>query len=175
MVFDFATVYSLSGGGNREQAKIHKVKEKDTWCKVIHRTSRFPECCQRVCFPGYNTVRLLHGWCHVKLLLSRHTLCVHHTTMDQFTVSFYLKPHETVAVSAHTLCTPWTSLQCHFIGSHMKLLLSWHTLCVHHTTMDQFTVSLYLKPHETAAVSAHIVCIPYNHAPVYSVNLFEAT
>ena len=41
--------------------------------------------------------------------------------------------------------------------------------------MDQFTMSVYLKPRETAAVLAHIVCIPYNHTPVYSVTLFEAT
>ena len=164
-------------GGDREQAKIHKRKEKDTWCKVIHRTSSFPECCQRVCFPGYNTIWLLHGWCHMKLLLSQHTFCVHHTTMDQFMVSFYLKPHETAAVSAHIVCTPynhgpvysitlfeatrnccclsthsvytiepWTSLQCRFIWSHTKQL-SEYTLCVYPTTMLQFTVSLYLKPH----------------------------
>ena len=30
---------------------------------------------------------LLHGWCHVKLLLSRRRLCVHHSTIHQFTVS----------------------------------------------------------------------------------------
>ena len=29
----------------------------------------------------------------------------------------------------------------------MKLLLSWHTFCVHHTTMHQFTVSLHFKPY----------------------------
>ena len=34
---------------------------------------------------------LLHGWCHMNLLPSRHTFCVHHTSMDQFTVSLYAK------------------------------------------------------------------------------------
>ena len=29
----------------------------------------------------------------------------------------------------------------------MKLVLSQHKFCVFHTTMHQFTVSLYLKPH----------------------------
>ena len=29
-------------------------------------------------------------------------------------------------------------------------------------------------PRETAAVSAHVLCTPYNHAPVYSVTSFEA-
>ena len=41
----------------------------------------------------YSTVWLLHGWCQVKLLPSQHTFCVHHTTMHQFTVSLYSKPH----------------------------------------------------------------------------------
>jgi len=31
---------------------------------------------------------LLHSWCNVKLLPSRHTICVHNTTMHQFTVNF---------------------------------------------------------------------------------------
>ena len=33
----------------------------------------------------------------------------------------------------------------------------------------------WLVPRETAAISAHVLCTPYNHAPVYSVTLFEAT
>ena len=32
-----------------------------------------------------------------------------------------------------------------------------------------------LVPRETAAISAHVLCTPYNHAPVYSVTLFEPT
>ena len=32
-----------------------------------------------------------------------------------------------------------------------------------------------LVPHETAAVSAHVLCTPYNHAPVYSITSCEAT
>ena len=32
-----------------------------------------------------------------------------------------------------------------------------------------------LVPCETAAVSAHVLCIPYNHAPVFSVTSFEVT
>ena len=42
---------------------------------------------------GYGAIWLLHGWCHVKLLPSRRTYCVHHTTMHQFTLSFCSKPH----------------------------------------------------------------------------------
>ena len=30
-------------------------------------------------------------------------------------------------------------------------------------------------PHQTAAIFAHILCAPYNYAPVYSVTLFKAT
>ena len=32
----------------------------------------------------------------------------------------------------------------------------------------------WLVPRETAAVSAKVVCTPYNHAPVYSVVSFKA-
>ena len=39
----------------------------------------------------------LHGWCHVKLLLSRRSFCVHHITMHQITVSFHSKPNMWVA------------------------------------------------------------------------------
>ena len=38
-----------------------------------------------------------------------------------------------------------------------------------------YMVVTLLVPHETAAVSAHVLCTPYNHAPVYSVTLFEPT
>ena len=35
----------------------------------------------------YSGIWLLHSSCHVKLLPSRRTFCVHHTTMHQFTAS----------------------------------------------------------------------------------------
>ena len=34
-------------------------------------------------------------------------------------------------------------------------------------------VVTWLVPHKTAAISAHILCTLYNHAPVYSINLFK--
>ena len=43
--------------------------------------------------PKWCTVWSLHGWCHVKLLLSRRTFCLHHTE-------------------------PCTSLQCHCSTTH---------------------------------------------------------
>ena len=36
---------------------------------------------------------VLHSWCYIKLLPSRCTFCLHHTTMHQFTVSLHSKPH----------------------------------------------------------------------------------
>ena len=36
-----------------------------------------------------SAVWLLHGWCHMKLLLSQCTFCVHHTTMYQFSVALF--------------------------------------------------------------------------------------
>ena len=39
-------------------------------------------------------IKLVHGcMAYVKLLPSRHTFCVHHTTMHQFTVSLRSEPH----------------------------------------------------------------------------------
>ena len=42
---------------------------------------------------GCSVVYLLYGWCHEKLLPSRRKSSVHHTTMQQFTVSLYWKLH----------------------------------------------------------------------------------
>ena len=42
---------------------------------------------------GYSVIWLLQGWCHVKLLSSRCTFSVHHTTMHQFSVSLHARPH----------------------------------------------------------------------------------
>ena len=38
-----------------------------------------------------SAIWLLHCWCHMKLLPSRRKLCVHHTTVHQFTVSPHSK------------------------------------------------------------------------------------
>ena len=61
----------------------------------------------------YNAVWLLHGWCHVKLLPSRRTFCVHHTTVHQFTLSYHWNHIRRVRVclavtcclGAHSVCT----------------------------------------------------------------------
>ena len=42
---------------------------------------------------GYSAVQLLTCWCHLKVLPSRRTFCVHHTTIRQFTVSLYSTPY----------------------------------------------------------------------------------
>ena len=36
-------------------------------------------------------------------------------------------------------------------------------------------VAAWLVPRETAAVSGHVLCTPYNEAPVYGVVSFKAT
>ena len=41
---------------------------------------------------SYSVIWLLHGWCHVKLLLSRCTFCMHHTNMHRFSVSLHAWP-----------------------------------------------------------------------------------
>ena len=42
------------------------------------------------------------------------------------------------------------------------------------TQLQHYLVVMWLVLHETAAISAHILCTPYNHVPVYSVTLFKA-
>ena len=135
---------------------------------------------------GYSAVYLLHGWCHVKLPLSRYTLRVNHTTMHQFTVSL-----------CSTTIQPCTSLQCHFVRQpynhapvYSVTLFDNHTamhqftvsLCS--TTMHQFTVSLcsttiqpctslqcHFVRQPCISLQCHFVRQPYNHAPVYSITL----
>ena len=73
-----------------------------------------------------------------------HTLVVHDSawvTVALHTVFFYFPPkwcaHSTVWL-LHGWC-------------RVKLLMSWCTFCVHHTTMHQFTASLCSKPHMSGA------------------------
>ena len=40
--------------------------------------------------------------------------------------------------------------------------------------LQRCLVVTWLVPRETDAVSAQVLSTPYNHAPVYSVSLFEA-
>ena len=55
---------------------------------------------------SYSTIWMLLNWCHLKLLSSWRTFCVHHTAMHQFTVSFYLKTHTWgVCVFSFATCT----------------------------------------------------------------------
>ena len=41
--------------------------------------------------------------------------------------------------------------------------------------LQPYLVVTGLVPHEAAAVSAHVLCTPYDQAPVYSVTSFQAT
>ena len=43
--------------------------------------------------PSDSTISLLHGWGHVKLLLSQCQFCVHHTIKHQFTMSLNSRIH----------------------------------------------------------------------------------
>ena len=38
--------------------------------------------------------------------------------------------------------------------------------------LQRYVVVIWLVPRATAAVSAHVLCTPYNHAPVYSVTSY---
>ena len=51
------------------------------------------QCILNIHLPGYSTVWLLYGWCHLKLLLSWCKFCVRHRTMHQFLMSPYSEPH----------------------------------------------------------------------------------
>ena len=58
----------------------------------------------------------------------------------------------------HKWCTDSTVWLLHR-WCHVKLLPSWHKVCVLHSTMHQFTVSLHSKPHRVhvcLAVTCHL-------------------
>ena len=88
----------------------------------------------------------------------------------------WLVPHETAAVSAQVLCTPYNHAPCHFMQSHIRKI---HTCLavtchLHFWQNDRdflwsgvLTAPAWLVPHETAAVSAQVLCTPYNHAPCH--------
>ena len=61
------------------------------------------------------------------------------------------------------LCDPdWVTVALY---SFLEYPFKWLQCCL---------VVTWLVPCETAAISAHVLCTPYNHAPVYSVTLSEA-
>ena len=78
----------------------------------------FMQCILNIYPSGCSTVWLLHGWFHVKLLLSRHKFCVHHTTMHQITVSLF----EATPVGCIVQLVDLTWLQ----GSFVKALHQQH-------------------------------------------------
>ena len=39
--------------------------------------------------------------------------------------------------------------------------------------LQRYLVVAWLVPRETAAISAHVLCMPSNHAAVYSVTAFQ--
>ena len=104
----------------------------------------------------------------------------------------WLVPRETAAVSAHVLCTPHNHapvyndtasfICCCFV---FVLFLFFTPQQIHgaenlhgahlHIHLQCCLVVTWPVPRETAAVSAHIMCTPYNHAEVYSVASFKAT
>ena len=63
---------------------------------------------------------------------------------------------------------------CLFVCLCLWLLLFLFVVFTHEWLKRCFVLT-WLVPPETAAVSAQVVCAPYNHAQVYSVTLFEAT
>ena len=94
-------------------------------------------------------------------------------TMDQFTVSLYWKPHETAAVLAHTLCTPYNHGP---VYSVTLFEATWNCCCLStHCVYTLQPCSSLQCQFIWSHMKLYIVCIPYNHTPVYSVTLFEAT
>ena len=93
-------------------------------------------------------------WFHVKLLSSRRTFRVHHTTIHQFTVSFYLKPVSDFSLYSTKRCFRFVSAQyrtlfqfffffflCTVQNSVLDVLIS---LCVIPNIVSDMIVSLLL-------------------------------
>ena len=73
-------LYAINGGWLKIFATFHENGEQACTCKVNGASK------------SYFFLRDRYTECCVKLLLSRRTFCVHHTTMHRLTTSFYLKP-----------------------------------------------------------------------------------
>ena len=70
-------------------------------------------------------------------------------------------------------------LRCSPLSSRLTALLSYailnEVLNIHRSGVLTVLFRCYrLVPRETAAVSAHVLCAPYNYALVYSVTSFQA-
>ena len=74
-------LYVISGGWLKIFATFYENGEQACTCTVSGASK------------SYLFLRDRYTECRVKLLLSRRTFCVHHTTMHRLTTSFYLKPH----------------------------------------------------------------------------------
>ena len=145
---------------------------------------------------------LLHGWCRVKLLPSQCRFCVHHTSMHGDGKEYRNKSqhrkltlekkilrcscqesnprpfdHKSVAVPASQRLLLFICSRAHSLRSiRIRLgMIGQHTACLEYPRkwLQRCLNFTWLMPRETVAVSAHVLCTPYIHAPVYSVTSFE--
>ena len=85
-----------------------------------------------------------HGWCHVKLLLSWCTFCLHPTALQQFTVSLYSKPHQTCIMTMITLLySCWFSVGHHTYIMTVITSSCWFRPAVLGTCIMTVSTSLY--------------------------------
>ena len=144
----------------------------------------------------YSTVWLLHGWCRVKLLPSRHVLCtpLNHAQLDttspkpcialhHFTQSHICKVHACYSTvwllhgwcrvkllpSRHVLCTPLNHAQLDITSP--KPCIALHHFTQSHICKVHACYSTVWLLHGWCPVkllpSRHFLCTPLNHAQLH--------
>ena len=119
---------------------------------------------------------LLHGWCHMKLLLSLCIFCVRHTTMHHFTVSLHLKPHTWGACVFSCNLPPapfwqndWDLLHASVVtrgGTNTKIRIGTESWFQRRKFSCHSCRDSNLQPfdHNSGAVPLSYHCFPYFHA-----------
>ena len=113
--------------------------------------------------------------------LGWHTFCILPSQFFQcwhFPVLFQLKHYYWLLLYSTILCSRADSLHsCHmwFWMSDCIIFQCIFLISTEVVYWQNYLVVAWLVSRETAAISAQVLCTPFNHAPVYSVTSFKAT
>ena len=131
---------------------------------------RFTQCGPNIHQSGYSVVQLVHGWCHVKLLRSRRTFCVHHTNMHQFTVSLF---KATYVGCMRVQMQPTT---CTFDRDLLRAIEKHgRGMGIHHGEQELFTMSKIYHMYPNQQYPSFFFFFRYNKDYVQPRKLFKCT
>ena len=133
----------------------------------------------------YSTIWLLHGWCHAKLLPSRHMSCAPHTTITQC----YLKPHIIMFIWSLSACWVISVLAestnlwhqqkdaysyeaAQFTVSSKGLLQSMHIILMQEKSLVTASFCVYFNQKLWSYWSSKVVVIFFDKIQIYFVIYF---